>query len=182
MRHNDYWHLAHFLLTGSLCAGSAHHCHGIYQGRKAGKWLSGEHVMQKLLTIGRVVNCMRFTKHFLIGTEGALRIHMTYDNHPNPIPSIHPTHRLHCIRPLVRCDNCLGDLILMHHWLCFCDQYSYSDQNTEAEAFCSPWCPKMSQICIFQRPLSMHSTIARVSMQRLSTSGHCLINVILTQF
>ena len=29
------------------------------------------------------------------------------------------------------------------------DQYSSSDQNTcVSEAFCSPWCPKMSKICI----------------------------------
>ena len=36
---------------------------------------------------------------------------------------------------------------------CFCDQYSYSYQNTRiTEAFCSPCCPKMSQICTFQSP------------------------------
>ena len=35
----------------------------------------------------------------------------------------------------------------------FCDQCSYSDQNTQiTETFFSPWCPKMSQICIFQSP------------------------------
>ena len=41
----------------------------------------------------------------------------------------------------VCCDNCLSSLILIP-----CDQYSYCDQ------IISPWCPKMSQICIFQSP------------------------------
>ena len=40
---------------------------------------------------------------------------------------------------------------MLHHG----DQRSYSDQNTPiSEAFCSPRCPKMSHICIFQSPLS----------------------------